>query len=120
MGRRLRAFLDTYALVETLEGNGAFRPYLRDGVTNAFNLLEFHVRACRLQGEESADAAVGRLRSKVVEIETEDVLDASRFKRGAPKGVSYADALGYAMARRRGMPFATGDKAFKGLPGVVP
>lgn len=117
----MRAFLDTFALIELLRGNPAFRPFLRQGVTNAFNLLEFHVNACRLAGEEQADASLGRLRSRVLAIEIEDVQEASRFKRTkAAKGVSFADALGYAMAQRRKIPFVTGDKAFKGLPGVLP
>lgn len=116
----MKAFLDSYAMVEILEGNSRFLPYLREGVTNQFNLLEFHVTACRKKGSGDADAALARLRTKAVAIEHEDVVEASRFKREAPKGVSHADALGYAMAQRRRMPFVTGDKAFKGLPGVVP
>lgn len=117
----MKAFLDTYALLEILEGNPAYQKFLREGVTNAFNLLEFHVNACRSKDAERADAALARLRTKAIVIEHEDVVEASAFKRSkAAKGSSFADVLGYAMARRRKMPFVTGDKAFKGLPGVLP
>ncbi len=117
----MKAFLDTYAMLEIMQGNADFAPFLRNGVTTHFNLLEFHVHACRLRDADAADAAFGRLRSKAIATELEDVLEASRFKRAnGRKNISFADALGYAMAQRRRIPFATGDRAFKGLPGVVP
>lgn len=34
------------------------------------------------------------------------------------KNCSYVDAAGYSQARSEGIPFLTGDPAFKGLPGV--
>jgi hypothetical protein len=101
------------------DGTKKFMPYLREGVTNHFNLLEFHVSACRLRGEAEADAKLKRLQAKAIAIEADDVVAASRIKRTI-KGASYADALGYAMAQRRRIPFVTGDKAFRGLPGVLP
>lgn len=120
MGRSVvKAFLDTYAMVDLLEGRDRFRPYLKDCVTNHFNLLEMHVQGCRVRDESIADVAFSRMRSAAIPIEADDVLAASRIKRMV-KGASYADALGYAMAQRRKIPFITGDKAFRGLPGVLP
>jgi predicted nucleic acid-binding protein len=115
----VKAFLDTFALVEMMQGNCAFMPYLQHGVTNQLNLLEFHVRAAREHGEDEADAKLRRLHAKAIPVDVDDVLGASKVKRQI-KGASYADALGYAMAQRRRIPFVTGDKAFKGLPGVLP
>ncbi len=115
----MQAFLDTFALVEMALGNKAYLAYLQGGVTNHACLLEFHVNACRLQGEAEADSKLRRLQSKAIFAEAPDILEASRIKRTI-KGASYIDALGYAMAQRRRIPFVTGDKAFKGLPGVLP
>jgi predicted nucleic acid-binding protein len=115
----LKAFLDTFALIEMLDGTKAFMPYLRDGVTSHVNLVEFHANACRLRGEAEADAKLRRLLPKAISVEAADVREASLVKRTV-KGSSTVDALGYAMAQRRKIPFVTGDKAFRGLPGVLP
>lgn len=112
-------FLDTHAMLEMLNGRAPFMQFLPGGCTNHFNLLELHVGACRIKGEDEADAKLRRLQSKAIPVEADDVLAASRIKRTI-RGSSYADALGYAMAQRRRIPFVTGDKTFKGLPGVLP
>lgn len=115
----MRHFLDTYAMVEILNGNPAYSGFLRDAGTSLYHLYELHVQLARLIDEASADDAFRDLRSIAVDVTDADVLAASRFKRAHPKaGFSYADALGYAMARARDVPFVTGDKAFKATGGV--
>jgi predicted nucleic acid-binding protein len=116
----VRRFLDTYALVEILNGNAAYKSVLDDAGTSLYHLYELHVQVARLRDEATADAAFRDLRSIVVDVTDADVLAASKFKRAHPKaGFSYADALGYAMARERAVPFVTGDKAFKKIEGVA-
>ncbi len=117
----MKAFLDTYALVEILNDNPTYTPYAPQAVTNVLNLYEFHFHATRLRNDTDATSAFRGLRSCALAVEDDDVLEASRFRRrNAGRGLSFADALGYTMAQRRGMPFVTGDKAFKGMDGVKP
>lgn len=115
----MKAFLDTYALVEILNGNPAYRDELEGAGTSLYHLYELHVQLARLRDESTADTVFGDLRPLAAEVEDADVLAASRFKRAHPKKrLSYADALGYAMAREREVPFVTGDAAFRGVEGV--
>lgn len=115
----MRRFLDTYALVEILNGNPDYQGVLHDAGTSMFHLYELHVQLARLGEEAVADAAFRDLRSIVTDVTDADVLAASRFKRAHPKaGFSHTDALGYAMSRGRAVPFVTGDKAFRKVEGV--
>jgi len=115
----MRHFLDTYALVEILNGNPAYAEELDGAGTSIYHLFELHVQVARLRDDETADLAFGDLRPLVADVEDADVLAASRFKRAHPKArISYADALGYSMAQRRAVAFVTGDSAFRGMDGV--
>lgn len=88
-------------------------------MTSVFHLYELHVQIAKAGSQEAADVAFRTLRNIALAVEDDDVLEASRLKMERRKlGFSYADALGYAMARRRSMPFVTGDQAFRGLDGV--
>lgn len=115
----MKRFLDTFALVEIERGNRAYRGFHEDAATGVLNLLELHVALCRLGDKAEADLAFRSLRSAAVDATDEELLAASAFKRAHPRiKYSYADALGYAIARSRGWPFVTGDRAFKGVEGV--
>ena len=115
----MRQFLDTYALIEILNGNPAYARELEGGGTSLFHLFELHLQLARLRDEATADSVFRDLRPLVAAIEDADVLAASRVKRAhAKKKLSYGDALGYAMAAERGVDFVTGDRAFRGMDGV--
>ncbi len=115
----MKHFLDTYALVEILNGNPAYQGELDGAGTSLYHLFELHVQLARLRDEPSADSVFGDLRPLAAEVQDADILAASRFKLAHPKKrLSYADALGYAMARQRSVPFVTGDAAFRGVDGV--
>ena len=115
----MKHFLDTYALVEILNGNPAYRGQLAGAGTSLYHLYELHVQVARLRDEPTADVVFKDLRPLTVDVADRDILAASRFKRAHPKSrLSYADALGYAMAQDRAVPFVTGDKAFRSMAGV--
>jgi len=115
----MRQYLDTYALVEILNGNPAYRAELEGAGTSLYHLFELHVQVARLRDEATADEVFSDLPALAAEVEDADVLAAGRIKRDQPKKrLSYADALGYAMARQRGIAFVTGDAAFRGMEGV--
>lgn len=115
----MKHFLDTYAIIEILNGNPAYEGVLSDGGTSLYHLYELHVQIARIRDADTADLVFSDLHSIARDVEDRDILEASRFKRSHRKRqYSYADALGYAMARNRGVDFVTGDEEFRGVDGV--
>ncbi len=87
--------------------------------TSLMNLLEVYYADLRDFGREAAVSDFQRLKMNAVEIKDEDVFEAMEFKLSKKHAnLSYADCIGYIMARHMGVKFLTGDKQFKGLPGV--
>lgn len=110
-------FLDAYAIMEILDANPDFTPFLDDSVTSVHHLYEIHIGVARLRDEETADEAYDAFRPRAVHPSDEDIRLASRLKRER-RSWSQADALGYAMARNRDLVFVTGDKGFEGVEHV--
>lgn len=115
-----RFFFDTYALIERQSGSAAYAPFAPMPVfTHQFNLYEFVTAIVRVADEGRAREELRLLAPNLLEAETDDLFAAARFKRlQARKRVSYVDALGYVLARKHGMRFLTGDRAFKGIENV--
>lgn len=121
MGEALTYFFDTYAFFEIACGNEAYNPYVENAVsvTSEFNLYELHYNLLRRYGEKIANEYYDIFAEYRTAVSPEDIKAASAFRLERKRDdISYADALGYVIARRRGMKFLTGDKAFKNLPGV--
>jgi predicted nucleic acid-binding protein len=116
-------FADSYALVAFLEGNDRyFRIFRRKRLaTTALNVLEVYATLLRrLQEPEAKEICTGLL-PLAVPIPPEVALFAGDFRhrmRSMKKDCSYIDAWGYAAARRLGVPFLTGDPAFRGIDHV--
>jgi len=115
-----RYYADTYALIEIL-------PYEKyagaELVTSEFNLLELAYALTRDYGREKAIEVLRTVRAfvSVVHPSDEDYVEAATLRmelRKQSRNLSLIDALGYALARRLGMPFLTGDREFRGLAGV--
>jgi len=120
----LRYFADTYALIEILRGNPNYGRYSeKELITTEFNLFELAFALTRDFGEERALKIMKAVRAAVTVVEPtdEDYVKASLFRlrmRKEGKNFSLVDALGYVMSLRLGIPFLTGDKAFKGMANV--
>lgn len=114
-------FLDTYAIIEYLQGNKRFYPYLKEEnlLTSVFNLTELYYRLLSLGGERYADEKSLPFVSISASPKPLTIKSAMKF-RLANKGrnLSYADCIGYQLAKERGLIFLTGDKDFKDLPDV--
>lgn len=112
-------FFDTYALVEIVKGNPRYRRYLDVGrvLLTELNLIEFYYAILRDFDEIEAKKHYFFYQPFVEEITDEVVFEAMRFRLGHRK-LSYADCIGYVMAKREGVKFLTGDAAFKGLENV--
>ncbi len=115
-------FFDTYALLEIVGGNPKYF-HLRDVQYSItfLNLLEFYYNLLAAGfSEEEARQWHKHLKENVVQVDDIDVYDAMKFRLENKKlDLSYADALGYIFAKRHGIPFVTGDKAFEHLDGVI-
>lgn len=115
---------DSYALIEGLKGSAAYSELESAPIiTTPFTVMEtchFLQKDLDYSPQESADIALdlmehappldGRLLSAAATWRLEHATRQRNY--------SYADALGYVMARCLGLTFLTGDRAFESLPGV--
>ena len=113
-------FCDTYALVEIIKGNKSYHPYLDQELhTNILNLYGLFYNLLKEYGEITAKEYFYEFVSLILPIEDHYLFAAASFKlKFQKKNVSYADALGYAMAENKNMRFLTGDKEFKDMDNV--
>jgi uncharacterized protein len=114
-------FFDTYALYEIIIGSQNYSKYIQDIriVTTRLNLIELHYRILRELGKEAADAKYDYFKKFIINISDEVIKNANEFRyKNKKKKLSYADCIGYTLARSRGMRFLTGDNAFKDMDGV--
>lgn len=101
-----------------VRGNPRYKRYLAAELrTSVWNLVELYLASLRDRGEAEARRLFDRFRSIVVEPEDEWLFEAMALKARRPK-LSYADTIGYTIARRLGARFLTGDEAFRRLPDV--
>ena len=116
--------VDTCGWIEWL-ADGAladkFQPFLED--TEALlvpTVVQFELYKWleRNRGEEAAMKAIARTtRSHVVDLDTSTALLAAELSRD--HGLSFADAVIYASARKHKIELVTSDDHFEGLPGVT-
>lgn len=116
----VKYFLDTYAIIEMIKGNTNYSKYIdAECHTSILNLYELYFNLLKEFGTETASKYFNRYLMLKVDIAEEDIPLGSEFKlKHIKNNISYADALGYAIAARRGLKFLTGDKEFKNLPNV--
>ncbi len=112
--------LDTYALMEIMNGNPKFANYLNlNFVIADITLAEFYGVVLREQGEEKADLWSNKLRSFTREVSLAILVEAVKFRhKNKDKNFSLVDAIGYIFAKQNNYLFVTGDKEFETLEGV--
>ena len=123
-----RFFFDTYAMLAIARGDTRFEPYLDvEPVTTWWNVMEFYFVSRRDGVERTrAEQLARRYRPRCLEPDEATCFAGAEFRlrhryrdsSGRMKRVSYADALGYHCALAERVPFLTGDRGFRGLPGV--
>lgn len=114
-------FLDTYAIIEHLEGNPKYSEFnSENSVTSVFNILEFcYYLEKSFYNEERARSVAMIFFNVCIDIDFEAIFEASRFRWENKKlKLSYTDCMGYALAKRNGLQFVTGDEPFKSIEGV--
>lgn len=115
-----RFFYDSYAVVEYLNGNKNYKPYFEgpDGVLTKLNLMEIYFKALTGVGAKAATQVLDSFAQYLIDFDVDDIKGAMDLRlklKNKGLDISYADALGYYLARRLGMVFLTGDDEFKEL-----
>lgn len=90
-------------------------------VTSVMDLIELYYIELRDFGRTAADKAHALFSSLRSEIGDTDIREAMEFRlsgRARGKNFSYTDSVGFAMAKRLGVRFLTGDRAFLDVPGA--
>ena len=112
-----RYFLDTYALIEIIEGNEKFKDFLDcEIVISINNLVEFDYYLLRT-GNKNREYYRKFFYSFCIEILLEDISKANELKLKNKK-LSYTDCLGYIIAKRLRIKFVTGDEGFRNFKGI--
>jgi len=112
-------FFDTYAIIELLKHNPAYKTYEDYPlITTILHKIELSWWGLLKYNQEFANILLQSI-VHTQEITNDVIRDAILFRQQFKKrDLSYADAIGYAFARRHDLLFLTGDRQFKNLPGV--
>ena len=116
----MKYFVDTYAIIEIIKGNEKYEKYVGEELcTTIYNLYELYYNLLREEGEEVAKNQFLRWKHIIISFTEQEIFQASRFKAQYKKRkLSYADALGYAVAQAQSILFLTGDQQFSDIKGV--
>ncbi|MBI3033703.1 PIN domain-containing protein [Candidatus Woesearchaeota archaeon] len=113
-------FFDTYALVEIYIANPSYKSYFNLQITTSvLNLGEFYIYLVRAYGNEDGKRRFDLFSFNLVDITKDTMMEATEFKLlHAKKKLSWADCIGYILARQTKLKFLTGDSEFKNLENV--
>ena len=117
----IKYFYDTYAIIEYIKGNPAFKKYFKEpiGITTKLNLIELYY--ILIDDQELANDVFDSFSTVSVDIDENQIKNAMKLRKKLKmKGlnISYADAVGYSLALEMGVKFLTGDREFKKLGNV--
>lgn len=114
-------FYDTYALYEIAKGSKNYEKYAdKLIITSIMNLYELYYQLLKDSKDELAEIFFNRLESSCIEINSEIIKKAAKFRKQEIKlKLSYIDCLGYTIAKEQGVKFLTGDKAFENMSNVL-
>jgi predicted nucleic acid-binding protein len=113
-------FFDSYALIEIFQGNKNYKKYKEEeAITSFLHVFEVYYALKRVLEDKDFKDFFYRLRNFCVDLEYEWIPEAVDFKlKNKSANLSYADCLGYIIAKEKGVKFLTGDKEFEKLPNV--
>lgn len=113
-------FLDTYAIIEIMNGNPKYMKYIKEKLfTSLYNLYELYFNLLKNYDEDLARKVFYQFKTRIIQIRDEHIFKASRFKLdNKKKSLSYVDCIGYIMSLEYKLKFLTGDKEFENLENV--
>jgi len=115
-------YYDTYALYQIGKGESSYKSFSTNAriTTMLMNLYELYYILIKEKNQEIAEQLFERLLPACTEPTPEDIKNAAILRlQNHKKQLSYVDALGYIVALRKGMPFLTGDDAFRDMPNTL-
>jgi len=117
---KMTLFFDSYALLEIYKGNKNYEKYKKVKViTSYLHLYELYYTLRKEYSEEEIKEFFQFLQNFCVDLKFDWIPKAVKFRFFHKKrNLSYADCLGYVIAKDLGIKFLTGDKQFKDLPNV--
>jgi predicted nucleic acid-binding protein len=117
----MKICLDTYALMELHDHNPEYAQIFdKEWVVTELTLAEFYALLYRKHNEKTADYWCAKFTAFSTPVPLELLLKATKFRiDNAEQNLSFFDCVGYIYAQEHGMQFVTGDKQFKGRPGVL-
>lgn len=112
--------LDTYALIEIINGNPKFAKYLNSKfIINDLTLAELYSVLLREFNEQTADYWFNKFENYSLVADKVILKEAIKFKYfNKKKRISFFDAVGYMFALKNGALFVTGDKEFENFENV--
>jgi predicted nucleic acid-binding protein len=118
-----RFFYDSYAVLAYLSDNPKYRVFFEenDGILTKLNLMEICYRTLEVHGVQAAAQVVKAFAKYATDFGIADIEGAMKLRLKLKKkglDISYADAMGYYLAKKSNIKFLTGDKYFKGLESV--
>lgn len=113
-------FFDSYALIELTRGNFYYAAYTNSTIVmTIFNLAEFTYSVYNQYGKDKAVEACTKFSECVHDVDASLILEAMEFHSANKKrDLSYADCIGYIMAKKLNIKFLTGDEQFRNFPNV--
>jgi|TARA_Y100000310_G_C20656600_1_gene802272 hypothetical protein len=111
---------DTYAIIEILNGNENYDPYLDDEIIiNDFIFAELCYNLIKEKGLEKPGLILSKYSKFILKVEPSIIKEAMVFRyANRKKDVSMADCISYFQAKTLNVKFLTGDKEFKDILGV--
>lgn len=113
-------FADTYALIEIIKGNKAYKNFLAlDLFTSELNVMELYYHCISSHDKETAEKYLHLFLPFAVPLTVFAIRMGMEFKLLHKKEkLSYVDCTGYALAEELGIPFLTGDQKFENKENV--
>lgn len=113
-------FFDSYAVIEIIKNNQDYLEFKEKTIiTDALNIAEVHYFLIEYASESEADKIIKSLNVELKDLDKDTAVNASKFRHKNKKlKLSYADCLGYILAKNNNLLFLTGDDAFKEFENV--
>jgi predicted nucleic acid-binding protein len=116
----MKYFFDTYAIIELIKNSESYLAYNKYPlITSTFNVSETYYFFLEYFGRSKADYIFSKLNINILEVDKDVAIKASIFRHENKKlKLSYADCIGYCLAKSYNMKFLTGDDGFKNIENV--
>ena len=114
-------FFDSGAIIDIIEGVESYLKFKElPIITTTLNISEVYFYFLKEHNEQTADYVMKALNFKFVNIIKFDAaIKAARLRfKNKKENLSYADCIGYIIAREIGIKFLTGDEKFKNKENV--